>query len=373
MAESFTLSYPRKIIFGNGSALKLPSCLPGGATVLLVLGGSVKRSGKAGEISSCITGVRVVEFSGVPPEPPLSSVDEIVELGRREDVRAVVAIGGGSVIDAAKAAAMIIPNRGGCRDYFSGSRKVDGKGLFFAALPTTAGTGAEITCNSVLTDPETKIKKSIRSPFMVPDVAIVDPALTLDAPPALTAASGLDAFTQAVESFTSADANPVTRALAAQACRIILGSICRAYSDGRDLQARTEMAKGSLMSAMAFSQSGLGAVHGLAHPIGSLLGIPHGVICAMLLVPVLEWNLPVSADDYGELARECGLAGSGEFISAVKSACERLKIPSDLRSIGLKEEHFPFITRNCRSRSMECNPRNMTDSEIDTFLRKLIA
>ncbi len=342
-----------------------------GSAVLLVTGRSVRLSGKSVDICQLLSGFKTVEFCGVPSEPPLPSVDEIVNLGRREKVTAVVAIGGGSVIDAAKAAAMMIPGEGTCREYFHGFRKVGSKGLFFAALPTTAGSGAEITSNAVLTDPDTKIKKSIRSPLMVPDVAIVDPVLTLNAPPGLTAASGLDALTQAIESFTSADANPATRALAAQAVKIILDNLGRAYDNGGDMDARTEMAKGSLLSAMAFSQSGLGAVHGLAHPIGAHLGIPHGVICAMLLVPVLEWNVPVSEEDYKHLAIECGMKDATAFMDAVKVLCSRLGISSSLVPCGLKKEHFPFIIRNCRSRSMECNPRKMSDADIENFLWKL--
>ncbi|OGV40237.1 MAG: hypothetical protein A2X48_20455 [Lentisphaerae bacterium GWF2_49_21] len=308
----------------------------------------------------------------MPPEPSLASVDELAILGRKERITSVVAIGGGSVIDASKAAAMLIPKDGSCPDYFYGKRKVESKGLFFAALPTTAGTGAEITVNSVLTDPSNKIKKSIRSPFMVPDLAIVDPVLTLNAPPRLTAASGLDAFTQAVESYTSADANFATKALASRAVAIIFNNLLNTYGDGNDIGLRTEMAKGSLLSAMAFSQSGLGAVHGIAHPAGALLGIPHGVICAILLGPVLEWNLPSCSAEYDELARACGLGDGGDFIIEIKRLCSSLKIPGDLSSYGLKEEHFPFIIANSRSRSMECNPRPMSDQEIGILLRKML-
>jgi len=127
------------------------------------------------------------------------------------------------------------------------------------------------------------------------------------------------------------------------------------------------------LSAMAFSQSGLGAVHGLAHPAGALLGIPHGVICAILLSPVLEWNLPECRTDYDELAKACGLGNADEFILGVRNLCSKLKIPSDLSAYGLKPEHFPFIIKNCRSRSMECNPRQMSDSDIEKLLNSLVA
>ncbi len=371
MKNDFTLLYPPKIIFGQNSLKELPGNLPLGSRVLLVTGKSLLQSGRIEEVKKILSSFEVIHFFGIPAEAPLSSVDELTALGRKEKVTAVVAIGGGSVIDAAKAAAILIPREGTCGEYFYGTRKILDKGLFFAALPTTAGTGTEITVNSVLTDPGVKIKKSIRSPFMVPDLAIVDPVLTLGASPELTAASGLDAFTQAVESFTSADANPASKALASKAAGIIFHSLMEAYENGNDMDARTEMAKGSLLSGMAFSQSGLGAVHGLAHPAGALLGIPHGVICAILLSPVLEWNLPKCRTDYDELAKACGLNGADEFILEIRSLCSKLQIPSDLSGYGLKSEHFPFIIKNCRSRSMECNPRQMTDTDIEKLLESL--
>jgi len=373
MREAFTLLYPEKIIFGKDALKQLRQNLPENARILLVAGKNARQSGKAEEIKKMLSDLAVIDFTGIPPEPPLPSVDDLAGLGRKEKVTAVIAVGGGSVIDAAKAAAMMIPKEGSCSEYFYSRRKINAKGLFFAALPTTAGTGAEITANSVLTDPESKIKKSIRSPFMVPDLALVDPLLTLNAPPGLTAASGLDALTQAVESFTSADANAASRALAESAAGIIFRSLPKAYANGNDIDARTEMAKGSLLSAMAFSQSGLGAVHGLAHPTGALLGIPHGVVCAILLVPVLEWNMSVSGDDYGTLSSKCGLEGAAEFIRGVGALCSALNIPANLSSHGLKEEHFPFIVKNCRSRSMECNPRAMTDTDIRELLRRMLA
>ncbi len=371
MKNNFTLAYPPKIIFGEGSLRELPGNLPEKSRILLVTGKSLVQSGKIEDVKRILSAFEIIHFCGIPSEPPLSSVDELTVLGRKKKVTAVVAIGGGSVIDAAKAAAMLIPREGTCGDYFYGIRKIMDRGLFFAAIPTTAGTGAEVTVNSVLTDPETKIKKSIRSPFMVPDLAIVDPVLTLGASPGLTAASGLDAFTQAVESFTSADANSATKALACKAAGIIFHNIAAACENGNDMDARTEMAKGSLLSAMAFSQSGLGAVHGLAHPAGAFLGIPHGVICAILLSPVLEWNLPECRADYDELARTCGLRDADEFILGIRNLCSKLKIPADLSGYGLKSEHFPFIIKNCRSRSMECNPRQMTDADIVKLLDSL--
>jgi alcohol dehydrogenase class IV len=375
----FNLLYPENIIFGENCINELPVLIPENSRVLLVSGKSAAASGLLEKIKTVLDGFSIIDASGiVTPEPPLECVDEIIGIGRRERVDAVVAVGGGSIIDSGKVAAALIPLDGDTADYFYGRRQIERRGLFFAALPTTAGTGAEITKNSVLTDSEAKIKKSIRSPYMVPDVAIIDPLLTLSMPPEITAASGLDAFTQALESFTSSDANSVTRSLAKSAVSKIFANLAGVYRDGSDLAGRAEVAEGSLLSAMAFSQSGLGAVHGLAHPVGSLLKVPHGVACSILLKPVMEWNASVCSGDYAKLAKACGIQGDGdaalteELISAIGSLCREMLIPESFVAFGLNEDHFKFFVKNCRSRSMECNPRPMSDDDVVALLKSMV-
>lgn len=367
---NFTLNYPPRIIFGVGRSKELPELLPDHVSgVLMVVGDHFADSGAAAALAASLRPRRVELAIGIKPEPPLSEVDRLVGIGRDVGIDAVVAVGGGSVIDAAKAAAAIIPAGGSVREYFDGERRISGKGLFFAALPTTAGTGAEVTKNAVLTDRGSKIKKSIRHPLMTADLAVVDPSLTLDCPSALTAASGLDALTQAIESFVSLNANPVSRALARDAVGLLFPNLPRVYHAPDGIAARTAMAAGSLLSAMAFSQSGLGAAHGLAHPIGSLLDIPHGLACAVLLVPVCRFNSPEKAADYAELASACGLDGGGPgFIEALDDLVSALDITADFASFGLSEKHFPFIVANCRSNSMKGNPRFMSDEEVKTML-----
>ena len=376
------LLYPDKIVFGTDCLLDLTQILPENAAVLLVTGKSALKNGLADRLRILLKDFKVIDACGIAvPEPPLECVDKLITLGREGGATAVVGAGGGSAIDTAKAAAAIIPAGGMTADYFSEKREITEKGLFFAAVPTTAGTGAEITKNSVLTDSENKVKKSIRSPFMVPDAAIVDPVLTLDLPPSVTAASGMDAFTQALESFTSSSANDVTKPLAKSAVAAIFANIRDVYRNGKDLEKRKAMAEASLMSAMAFSQSGLGAVHGLAHPVGSLLNVPHGVACSILLTPVMEWNASECTEEYAELARAVldpeaaaldDIALTHLFIADVSRLCRDLDIPANFADYGLKEEHFPFIVRNCRSRSMECNPRPMSDEDVTDILLKLI-
>ena len=276
-------------------------------------------------------------------------------------------------MDAAKAAAALIPLDGSVSDYFRGEKSIPGKGLFFAAAPTTAGTGAEATSNAVLTDPETKIKKSLRHPGMMADLALIDPELTLSSPLALTAASGLDAFVQAFESYTSPRATALTRTLSAEAVRKIFNSLIPAFREPDNLLFRTEMAEGSMLSGLAFAQTGLGAVHGIAHPVGSLLGVPHGIACATLMLPVMRFNAPVCGDRYAELASCCGEKPEAEaFLRAAEELFRNLGGTPNLRAFHFGKEHFDFIVRNCRSASMKQNPRPMSDSDVVAILEQLL-
>ena len=371
--ETYSIHYPPEIAFGPGIAASLPEKLANRKRILLAAGTHFIHTREYAQLLDSLKDFAVHTESGIHAEPPLADVDRLTRAGREFRADAVVAVGGGSVIDCAKAAAALIPLDGTCAEYFTGSRSIPGKGLFFAALPTTAGTGAEITNNAVLTDPETKIKKSLRHPRMVADLALVDPLLTMSCPPALTAASGLDAFVQAFESCTSPKASAVTRALSCGALVKFAANLEKACQNGSDPSARTEMAEGSMMSAMAFSQTGLGAIHGLAHPIGSLLGVPHGKACAALIPAVVEWNLPLCERQYGEIARRCGFGkNADDFLALCLKLCRETGVKAGFREYGLNDSHFDFIVKNCRSASMKLNPRPMSDEDVRNLLKGLV-
>jgi alcohol dehydrogenase class IV len=316
----------------------------------------------------------VATHAGVPHDPPLAAVDAVIALARQGEAEVIVAAGGGSVIDAAKAAAAVVPTGAdGVGHFFHGEQTVTEPGLPLIALPTTAGSGAEITKNAVLTDRQASLKKSIRSPHMVPRGAIVDPDMTLTAPPSLTAASGLDALTQAIESYLSIRANAVTSALARTAVGLIAAHLPMAFRNGDNLAARTEVARGSLLSAMAFSQSGLGAVHGLAHPLGTALGLPHGLVCAILLPHVLAWNTPACQVKMAELGGTLGLGTAEDFARAITELCDALDVPKDFSEHGLHPDQFDFVIANCRSNSMRTTPRPMRDADVRSLLERLAA
>ena len=388
ISPSFTIHAPRDIVFGRGKSALLASYLPASAKRILLVSGRHAADAEAKTIAGSLTaaGCETRIFAETMAEPSPGAVDAAADAVRAWNADAVVAIGGGSVIDTAKAAAALSRLEGPCIDYFNGSRELKvADRPFFAALPTTSGTGAEMTNNSVLTDPATMVKKSIRHPGMTADLAIVDPDLTMNCPHGVTVASGLDALVQAVESFVSPKGTDYTRALAlAAACRLY-GALKRIVHEPwkqagdepiPDAAFRVDMAEGSMLAGMAFAHAGLGAVHGLAHPVGSLLHVPHGVSCAILMLPVFQFNMNACGRLYAELAREFlpkePRPDAALFIAAMRELSLGLGVPDNLRDYGLAEKHLPFIVANCRSNSMKNNPAPMSDEQVESLLRGLM-
>jgi alcohol dehydrogenase class IV len=360
---SYELRFPGETVFGEHTFAGLAARLPAAGGVLIV--GGRHAESRARELQAQLTGRRTAVRCDVTPELPLADVDRLIEAGRAIDAAVVVAIGGGSAIDAGKVTAALLPLAGSCADYFYHRRQIPGKGAFFAAVPTTAGTGAEATPNAVLSDPATGLKQSIRHPGMMPDLALVDPVLTWGCPHAVTAASGFDALTQAVEAGISRRANPVSFQLALTACRLLAAQLPGALRD--EPAARAHVAEASMICGLAFAQSGLGAVHGIAHPLGSLLHIPHGVACAILLPAVLRFN----AAHLSDFAAAAGYRDAATLIKATIELRRKLELPENFKRWGLSAAHHDFIVANCRSGSMKSNPAELSDADVIAILEEL--
>ena len=287
---AFEFATAGRIVFGAGRAAELPGLLAGlGSRVLVCTGADPERH--AGLLASLELPAEVFPVKG---EPTIEEAQTATAAAREHGADVVAAIGGGSVIDLGKAVAMLLGNGGDPLDYLEvvgAGQKITKPAAPCVAVPTTAGTGAEVTANAVLASPEHRLKASLRSPLMIPRVALVDPRLTLSCPPPVTAASGLDALTQCLEPFVSIRANPVTDGLAAEGLRRAASGLRAAYADGGDLGARADMATCSLLGGLALANAKLGAVHGLAGVIGGTAAVPHGVACAALLAPVIETNV----------------------------------------------------------------------------------
>jgi len=331
-------------------------------------------------------GVGTTVFS-VVGEPDLETVRRGAALARQEHCDLVVGFGGGSVLDAGKAIAAMMTNPGDLLDYL----EIIGRGRTlakpsapFMAIPTTAGTGSEATRNAVLASPEHRVKVSLRSPFLLPSLALVDAELTRDLPPALTASTGLDALTQLIEPYVCVRANPMTDAVCEEGMRRIARSLRTAFGNGRDGSAREDMALAGLFGGMALANAGLGAVHGLAGPIGGMFPAPHGAVCAALLPHAMQANLRAlrlrqpgspALSRYETVARLLTAkpqAGADEGVDWVRSLVSDLQI-SGLGVYGIKEENIAELAaKAAQASSMKANPIVLTPAEIGLLLEQAL-
>lgn len=376
----FEFATAGRILFGEGRATEVGEIAAGFGRRALVV------QGRRDHARACIDSLRemgmvAAEFRAAG-EPRVADAVEAVRVARDGGCDVVVGIGGGSAIDLAKAAAALLTNPGPPIRYL----EVVGDGAPLEvppapciALPTTAGTGAEVTRNAVLGVPEEGVKVSLRSPLMLPRVAIVDPVLTHSMPPAVTASTGLDALTQCIEPFVGAEANPLSDGIAREGIRAAAEWLRAAYHTG-DREARVGMSMAGLCGGLALANARLGAVHGMAGPLGGLLPVPHGVACGRLLAPVMETNIRALRDRapgapalsrYAEVARL--LTGRPEArpeegVGWVRALVEELRLPS-LRDCGLDDRVAEDVVRRAqRASSMRGNPLPLSDAEIAEIL-----
>jgi alcohol dehydrogenase class IV len=355
-----------------------------GGRPLVVTGKNTERAAPLLDLLKT-TGMQPLTF-GVPGEPTIEMTLERVQLARKKTCDVVIGMGGGSVIDAAKAIAALLTNTSDIMDYL----EVIGQGQPLTepsaaciAIPTTAGTGAEVTRNSVLASTEHRVKVSLRSPTMLPDLAVIDPELTYSMPPSLTASTGLDALTQILEPFVSLKSNPLTDALCREGLKRVARSLRQAFENGSDTAARQDMAIASLFGGLALANSKLGAVHGFAGTMGAMFSIPHGVVCARLLPHVMEVNVKALQrrgsleflSRYDEVARLLTGkpdAGATDGIDWIHELCNALDV-APLFEFGITKAHFPeMIAGAKRASSMKGNPVELTDEELIEILRKAV-
>ena len=312
-------------------------------------------------------GVVAAVFEEVEHDPDVATVDAGRARCREAGCDVVIGLGGGSAIDAAKAIAGLA-NETEPTAVFHDGKPICAPVLPLIAIPTTSGTGAEVTKNAVISDRARGVKQSIRAEAMMPAVAIVDPELTVPCPPAVTAASGMDALVQAIEAFTSVKATPITEALAFDAARLLLRGLPRAWEDGTDLDAREACAYGSLMAGMAFANARLGAVHGIAHPLGARYGLEHGVVCALLMPHVMRMNRDHVGDKYDRLSHAAGR----DIIEAVEGLVERFGLRSALEGVSIPREDFAAVAaESLPSGSLKANPKPVTAEDVIRVLEAL--
>lgn len=381
MIPAFEFATAGRIVFGSGTRRGLGAILAGFGRRVLVVGGATRRHDAWLDPLLAEQGLVRADF-GVTVEPTLDVARAGAEAARSAGCDVVLGLGGGSVIDAAKAIAALAKQPGDVLDYL----EVIGRGeplvtspLPCVAVPTTSGTGSEVTRNSVLGSPEQGVKASLRSPLMLPRAAVIDPELTLSLPPAVTAATGLDALAQLIEPFVSVKRQPLTDA----ACRTGLGQIAwalrTACADPTDLAAREAMSLASLCGGMALANAALGAVHGFAGPIGGMFPAPHGAVCAILLAGVIEANIAAArrtgdADTlarYAEIARLLtpGQTAPPEAAAAwVRQLVAELAIPP-LSAYGMTVADIPAVVAKAKQAgSMKGNPATLDEPALAAIL-----
>jgi len=310
----------------------------------------------------------------IKPEPTVDNIEFVFREMSEGACDFVVGLGGGSVLDAAKLMSVLHTNPLGIRDML-GINKVTAPGLPTVLIPSTSGTGSEVTPNAIVTFPEEEVKIGVVSPYLLPKLVVLDPVLTVGLPPAITAATGMDAFTHALESFISKKANPFSDMLALESIRLISGSIERAYRNGDELEAREAMLLGSMYGGMALTCAGTAAVHAMAYPIGGKFHVAHGVANSMLLPHVMEFNLDAIEAKLTQVASTMGLAPTAEAaLRQIREWTRALEIPQDLSTFGVREEHLAdlAVAASRVTRLMDNNPKSMTLPDIERIYRKLL-
>jgi alcohol dehydrogenase class IV len=377
---------PPVILFGAGIHQQAGEQVRalGGEKALLVTGPTTaKGAGAKVSESLAAAGIEPVLFAEVDTEPTVAQVEAGLARLTEAGCEIVVAVGGGSPLDAAKAIALLATNGGDLREY-QGANKVKRPTLPLIAIPTTAGTGSEVTRNSIITDPGRNVKMPISSPYLVPAVALDDPTLTYSMPPAVTASTGLDALTHAIEAYVSQRATPLTDTLALTAVRRIAAWLRVAWADGGNAEARREMLLGQLEAGIAFGNSSVALVHGMSRPLGGYFHVPHGLANAMLLPVVMAFSLLGSPRRFAALAEAMGLPvregpameSGREAVQAVRDLCADLQVPT-LTGYGLDPvkvmEVAPQMARDAlASGSPAHNPRQASAEEIVELYRRAL-
>jgi alcohol dehydrogenase class IV len=368
MAESLRLNFPGASYVGPGTIRSLggeASRL--GTRALLVTGRrSLREAGTTQMLVSMLeeAGLEVVLFEEAPPEPDVATVDRAREQTADRECDLVVEAGGGSALDVGKAAAALANEEAPTADYQQ-SRDIARPGLPHIAIATTAGTGAEATRNSVLTDPERHIKQSIRGDGLMPNISFTDPDLTLSCPPEVTAAAGMDALVQAIESLFSVHAIATTKALSLVAAQLIARYLPVAYEDGSDRTARHALAEGSYMAGLALGSARLGGVHGMAHPVGLCYGLPHGIVCAVLIGPVLQSHVVSVPAKYMQLRDTLG----SDPIRLLSTLRQELGLPSTLGPYPEPDWEERIIDYAVRSGSSKANPTPVDEHYVRSILQ----
>jgi len=382
--STFTITPPGRIEFGRGALDRLPEAVAsvGRSRAFVVTDRGIAAAGILDRVHAVLAaaGLETGVFADVEPNPSVTTIDEGAARARAFGDAAVVAVGGGSSLDAAKGIALLAVNAGAAAD-LDLAAEPEAPGLPVVAVPTTAGTGAETNGFGVIEDSGRHCKVYLGHTSVAPRVSVLDPDLTVGLPARATAATGVDALVHGIESLTSRGRNPVSEAYAHHAVRLVHHWLPRAVEDGADLEARAQLLLGSHLAGLALSISGLGLVHGIAHALTAHTGTPHGVALGAVLDRVLEFNLPASTPEYAQVAVDLGELGvaepgaaAGVTIERIREFTDRLGMRDPLPELGVTDEMVPDLVRTALADAVtRNNPRTPTPRELTALLTGLLA
>jgi alcohol dehydrogenase class IV len=368
-----TLLQPPRIVFGNGCAPQCADWLAQRGVQRILLVSSDPVLPLLGALTEALKkhNIEIVRSASVNREPTRELFETILQAAQTEKIQAVLGVGGGSAIDVAKLVAALADGGQNATDVF-GINLLRGRKLLLACLPTTAGTGAEVSPNAILLDESDELKKGVVSPFLVPDAAFVDPLLTVSVPPAVTAATGLDALTHCIEAYANKFAHPMVDMYALEGIRLISANLVRAVRNGNDLEARAALALGSLYGGLCLGPVNTAAVHALAYPLGGRFHIAHGVSNALLLPHVLRFNFSAAPERYAAVSVALGVARNGSLLTTAEHGVEFLTrlslecgVPQKLSELNIPREAIPAMAKAAMlvTRLLKNNLRPLTEAD----------
>jgi len=379
--KTFSFMGAKKIVFGKGSFAGLAEHLAELkiSRPLVVLDGNLAGAGFGGKVADLLEQAKIghVLFDKATPEPPLELADEGAKLALRKKCDGIVGIGGGSAMDLAKAVSVLAAHRGKAEDYL-GLNRVPGPGLPKVMIPTTAGTGSEVTFTAVFIRKKLKKKEGMNSPYLYPELALLDPELTLTLPPHATATTGIDALCHAIESYTSVNASPMSEMISLEAIGLISDNLRTAVHDGGNLDAREAMLLGSLYAGLGLANAGVTAVHSLSYPLGGKYGVSHGLANTIMLPRVMAFNLPGAREKFVDIAETMGenvddlplREAAYLAVEAVESLIEDCGVLTTLEELKIPEEDFPELAKAAMTvaRPLANNPCKMTlDDMVEIY------
>jgi alcohol dehydrogenase len=379
MINNFDFILPAKIRYGKGIVKVLGEELRLLKTkkVMIITDKGLVKAGLVNRITDLIQaeGLSFITYDEIEANPKDYNVELASEIARKQSIDTIVAFGGGSPIDAAKAVAVLTKQGGKVRDY-QGKGKIKDDCIPLITIPTTAGTGSEVTFSSVITDTKEKYKFTIKSPAIAAKVAIIDPELTLTVPPMVTAATGIDALTHAIEGYTVNCTEPIAEAVGLYAVEYIAKNIVEAVKNGENIEARDKMMMGSLLAGLSFSHADVASVHCMAEALGSMYDAPHGMCNAILLPYVMEYNLPSVEFKYARVARAMGIdekddsKAAVEGIEYIKRLSKKIELPG-IKSLKINREDVNLLAEmSIKNGSNESNPRNIAKDDYIMLFNK---